>query len=109
MHLDNDPIVCITIVLVAAANIWYVSDNGLDNNDCHSASAPCQNLQTVLDNAKDGADIYVMSDTLSLDAVYKKTWNWLAKQMQRGCVINSSLSYNLHSLSDNLVNVTCSG
>ena len=49
------------------SNTWYVSDDGSDDNDCHSASTPCRNLQTVLNRAADGADIYVTSDTLSLD------------------------------------------
>ena len=52
-------------------NIWYVSDDGSDDNDCHSASAPCRNLQTVLNNATDGADIYVTFDTLSLYGYHK--------------------------------------
>ena len=49
------------------SNIWYVSDYGLDDNDCQVESAPCRNLQTVLDRVTNGADIYVTSDTLSLD------------------------------------------
>ena len=43
------------------SNIWYVSDDGSDDSDCHSASAPCRNLQIVLDRAANGADIYVTS------------------------------------------------
>ena len=48
-------------------NIWYVSDGGSDQNDCHTESTPCRNLQTVLGRAADGAAIYVTSTTLSLD------------------------------------------
>ena len=44
-----------------------MSDYGSDENDCHSVSAPCRSLQTVLNRAADGADIYVTSDTLSID------------------------------------------
>ena len=91
-------------------NIWYVSDGGSDHNDCHSASAPCRNLQIILDRATDGADIYVTSDTLALnfdnDTHYYHTGNvvvWVY------CIINSSLSYTLRSLSDSSIKVTCSG
>ena len=78
-------------------NIWYVSDDGSDYNDCHSESAPCRNLQTVLDRATDGADIYVTSDTLSLSGA------------QDVCLLMSNISYSLSSVNNNLVNVTCSG
>ena len=58
-----------SITASQSVNIWYVSDFGSDDNNCHSASAPCRNLQTILDRAIDGADIYVTSNTLSLDFV----------------------------------------
>ena len=74
--------------LVEIFNTWYISDEGSDQNDCHSESAPCLNLQTVLDRATDGADIYVTSDTLSLDAV---------RDIFNDCVVNSSISYSIQS------------
>ena len=39
------------------ANIWYVSDERSDDNDCQTECTPCKNLQTVLDRASDGADL----------------------------------------------------
>ena len=80
-------------------NIWYVSDYGSDENACHSASAPCRNLQTVLDRATDGADIYVTSDTLSLDG----------HKNEYGCEISSPLSYTISHLDKNMFTFTCSG
>ena len=76
-----------------------MSDDGSDDNDCHSTSAPCRNLQTVLDRATDGADIYVTSPTLSMDFIMKYL----------ECVIKSSLSYTLRSLYNSAIKVTCSG
>ena len=77
------------------SNTWYVSDFGSDRHDCHIESRPCRNLQTVLDRATDGADIYVTSDTLSLDAVHDKV------QEREGivdtCEVKSSISYNISS------------
>ena len=81
-------------------NIWYVSDDGTDDNDCHSASAPCKNLQTVLDRATDGADIYVTSDSLSLDGS-RSEYSW--------CVIDSTLSYTLGHVDNRSFQITCSG
>ena len=72
-------------------NTWYVSDYGSDTNDCHSESAPCKNLQTVLDRAADGADIYVTSTMLSI------------------CTVNSSISFNMSGINGLGINVTCSG
>ena len=80
-------------------NIWYVSDDGSDDNDCHSASAPCRNLQTVLDRATDGADIYVTSDTLSLDG----QTNGIS------CYISSPLSYTISHLNNKMFTFTCPG
>ena len=77
-------------------NTWYVSNASSDDNDCHSASAPCRNLQTVLDRATDGADIYVTSHTLSLDSDYLNE-----------CEIGSPLSYTLSHLDNKLFTVTC--
>ena len=74
------------------SNILYVSDNGSDQNDCPMQSTPCQNLQTVLDRAMDGADIYVTSDTLSLYP----------------CKVNSSLSYNIMRINGEKFSMMCS-
>ena len=76
-----------------------MSDSGSDDNDCHSASAPCRNLQTVLDRAADGADIYVTSPTLSLDYIKK----------DGHCIIISRLSCTLRSLYNSTIKITCSG
>ena len=83
-------------------NIWYVSDDGSDNNDCHSKSAPYRNLQTVLDRATDGADIYVISQTLLLDSNINKCL------YGPYCLVDSSLSYNLYGLYG-MVQLTCKG
>ena len=78
-------------------NIWYVSDDGSDDSDCHSASAPCRNLQTVLNRAIDGADIYVTSDSLSLDR----------HRNEYGCEISSPLSYTISPLYNKMFTFTC--
>ena len=75
------------------SNTWYISDEGSDQNDCHSESAPCLNLQTVLDRATDGADIYVTSDTLSL----------------HGGWVESSISYSIQSVKGVRYRLNCSG
>ena len=67
-------IIFVTISANTILNIWYISDDGSDDNYCHSKVAPCQSLQSVVDRAIDGATIYVTSDTLSLDALHQKTW-----------------------------------
>ena len=90
------------------SNIWYVSDGGSDENDCQTEFTPCKNLQTVLDRATDGADIYVTSDTLSLDAVHGNIsipWS----KMVECCEVNSSVSYNFSRFGGTgfTVNCTC--
>ena len=98
-------------------NTWYVSDYGSDDNDCNSATTLCRNLQTVLDRATDGADIYVTSKTLSLDAVYINTTVYLDYIGDNNdhyktfscCGVVGSISYNISSISGSSVNVTCSG
>lgn len=47
-------------------NTWFLSEFGSDDNDCHSEFTQCRNLQTVLERATDGADIYVTSWRLPL-------------------------------------------
>ena len=73
-----------------------MSADGSDTNDCHSVSAPCRNLQTVLDRATDGADIYVTSDTLSI-------------RKDSRCEVNSNLSYTLKNYNNILTKLTCRG
>ena len=93
-------------------NVWYVSDKGSDDNDCSNGSTPCKNLQTVLDRADDGADIYVTSDTLSLDNVTGSVWlygYYVEHGFHTCCQLNSSLSYSISSLYNTDINFTCSG
>ena len=90
-----------------ATNIWYVSDDGLDDNDCHSESVPCKNLQTVLNRVTDGADIYVKSETLSLNMVHG--FVWIKGKNQSACIINSSMSYTLQSVNNHHFEITCPG
>ena len=82
-----------------------MSDDGSDDNDCHSASAPCRKLQTVLDRATDGADIYVTSNTLSLDF---RIVHISGLYILGDCIIKSSLSYTLRSLYNSTIKLTCS-
>ena len=92
------------------SNIWYVSDDGSDYNDCHSVSAPCRNLQTVLDRATDGTDIYVTSDTLALDGnfIIETTKDYFIDLLQIiVCTIESPLSYTISHLNDSFFTVTC--
>ncbi len=63
LYCDN--LICLT----EQPNIWFVSAYGSDENDCHTESTPCKNLQTVLNRAEDGADIYVTSETLEVGEV----------------------------------------
>ena len=88
-------------------NNWHVSDEGSDDNDCQTESAPCKNLQSVLDRASDGTDIYVTSDTLSLDAVHGK-FRYPMGYMVDCCEVNSSISYNISRLNGTRFNVSCS-
>ena len=81
-------------------NIWYVSDDGSDDNDCHSESTPCRNIQTVLDRVSDGADIYVTSDTLSPDG-YRNKFGFYE--------IKSPLSYTISPMKKKQVTISCEG
>ena len=108
---------------VTESNIWYLSDSGSDDNDCHSESKPCKNLQIVLDRATDGADIYVTSDTLSVNAVHSNTSTKTAliyyyfvhghypfiEEKGNCCRVNTNISYTLSSIHNTTINVTCSG
>ncbi len=80
-----------------------MSDLGSDDNDCHTELTPCKNLQTVLDRAQDGADIYVTSDTLSLDLAqavldevpYKRLFGDYSKT--NCCLVASNMSFSVRS------------
>ena len=100
------------ILDILRREIWLVSDEGSDQYHCQRESTPCKNLQTVLDRASDGAEIYVTSETLSLDLVKDTVWYKMAfwSWTLRGscCFINGSLSYTLRSINGTKTNITCS-
>ena len=89
-----------------------MSDDGSDDNDCHSESVPCRNLQTVLDRATDGADIYVISQTLRVDLVKShteyQTVPWFWQFSGECCLLKSNITYTLRSINENLVYLNCS-
>ena len=85
-----------------------MSDYGSDGNDCQTESTPCKNLQTVLDRASDGADIYVISDKLSLNAVHSQVWYPTFIGIYDCCEVNSSLSYNISRLGGTRFSLNCS-
>ena len=97
---------------VSQKEIWFVSDEGSDRYNCQTESTPCKNLQTVLDRASDGAEIYVTSETLSLDLVNDTLWYriplWSWTFTGSCCLINSSLSYTLRSINETKTNIICS-
>ena len=70
-------------------------------------SSPCRNLQTVLDRATNGADIYVTSDILSLDAVHDNVSH--VDHDHACCLILSSLTYTINSLEGKGFRLNCSG
>ena len=80
-----------------------MSDSGSDDNDCQTESAPCKNLQTVLDRAEDGADIYVTSSELSLDNVsglvriHRMRNHGIKEALYSCCIIRSGISYTISS------------
>ena len=101
------------ILDVLQREIWFVSDEGSDQYNCQTESSPCKNLQTVLDRASDGAEIYVTSEILSLDLFYDTVWykmsHWGTYTMSGSCcLINSSLSYTLRSINGTKTNIICS-
>ena len=78
-HSNSDPMSETQGILdVLQREIWFVSDEGSDQYNCQTESTPCKNLQTVLDRASDGAEIYVTSETLSLDLVNDTVWYKMA-------------------------------
>ena len=102
------------ILNVLQREIWFVSDEGSDRYNCQTEFTPCKNLQTVLDRALDGVEIYVTSETLSLDLVHETVWYkmpiWGIYTISGYCCfINSSLSYTLKSIDGTKTNITCSG
>ena len=112
-HSDSDSISETQGILDVSQNeIWFASDEGSDRDNCQTESTPCRNLQTVLDRASDGAEIYVTSETLSLDLVNDTVWYkmpfWRRPTTGSCCLINSSLSYTLRSINETKTNITCS-
>ena len=117
-HLNKDPVSSPTtqnhrVLDFPQKEIWFVSDEGSDENNCHTESTPCRNLQTVLDRALDDADIYVTSSTLSLALFNASFWDKLAfgkkSSMESCCMIHSNLSYALRSISGISTEIICSG
>ena len=100
------------ILDVSQKEIWFVSDEGSDRYNCQTESTPCKNLQTVLDRASDGAEIYVTSQTISLDLVNDTVWYkrpyFPTPLIGSCCLINSSLSYTLRSINGTKTNIICS-
>ena len=100
------------ILDAAEKEIWFVSDEGSDRDNCQTESTPCKNLQTVLDRTSDGTEIYVTSATLSLDLINDTLWYkmayWRSPITGPCCLINSSLSYTLRSINGTKTNITCS-
>ena len=100
------------ILDVSQKEIWFVSDEGSDRDNCQTESTPCKNLQTVLNRASDHAEIYVTSETLSLDLVKDMVWykmaHWYGKLSGSCCLINSSLSYTLRNINVTKTNIICS-
>ena len=98
---------------VSQKQIWFLSDEGSDRNNCQTESTPCKSLQTVLDKASDGAEIYVTSKTLSLDLVNDTVWYkmsyWRWPVTGSCCLVNSSLTYTLRSISVTKTSIICSG
>ena len=97
---------------VSQKEVWFLSNEGSDRYDCKTESTPCKNLQTVLNRASDGADIYVTSDTLSLNFVNGTVWYTIAYSRAKitgsCCLIISSLSYTLRNINGTRIDITCS-
>ena len=112
-HSDSDPMSKTQEILdVSQKEIWFLSDEGSDQYNCQTESTPCKNLQTVLDRATDGAEIYVTSEILSLDLVNDTIWYkmpyWPIPVTGSCCLINSSLSYTLRNINGTKTNIICS-
>ena len=112
-HSNSDPMSETQGILdVSQKEIWFVSDEGSDRYNCQTESSPCKNLQMVLDRSSDGAEIYVTSETLSLDLVHDTVWYkmpfWETSMSESCCLINSSLSYTLRIINGTKSNIICS-
>ena len=110
-HSNSDPMSETQGILdVSQKETWFVSDEGSDRDNCQTESTPCKNLQTVLNRASDGAEIYVTSETLSLDLVNDTVWYKSVHMKIKGpcCLIKSSLSYTLRSINGTKTNIICS-
>ena len=114
--LKENPAEIFTMFLSVSAfnisNIWYVSDYGSDGNDCQVESAPCRNLQTVLDRGTDGADIYVTSFTLSLhmvteECLKKPRFLWFKNKKLTCCTVESNISYTISSYNERYFTTSC--
>ena len=106
-HSNSDPMSQTQGILdVSQKETWFVSDEGSDRDNCQTESTPCKNLQTVLDRASDGAEIFGTSETLSLDLVNDTVWYKLVQLKITGscCLIDSSLSYTLRSINGTKIN-----
>ena len=112
-HSNSDPVSEKQGILdISQKETWFVSDEGSNRDNCQTESTPCKNLQTVLDRASDGAEIYVSSETLSLDLVNDTVWYkmiyWDWTFTGSCCLINSSLSYTLRSINGTKTKLICS-
>ena len=112
-HLNSDPMSETQGILdVSQKETWFVSDEGSDKYNCQTESTPCKNLQTVLNRASDHAEIYITSETLSLDLVNDTVWYkmtfWSFTLTGSSCLIDSSLSYTLRSINGTKTNIICS-
>ncbi len=69
-----------------------MSDNGSDENDCHTPDLPCKSIQTVFRKASAGVHVLVASDVLTLP---------------NDCSVTSSFSFNLSSSTSDVVSFVC--
>ena len=86
--------------------MWFVSDEGSDQNSCVERSWPCKTLQTVLNRCPDDSVIYVISPGLILNedqscqVKYEKsfriadTFNTILVKCSKGNKLFHSASFN---------------
>ena len=95
----SNPLCILFVDGSTTSNTWFLSEFGSDDNDCHSEFTQCRNLQTVLERATDGADIYVTSWRLPLlrgertDAMALH----IAWEAQKKCPVDVRISFSLRS------------
>ena len=95
----SNPLCILFVDGSTTSNTWFLSEFGSDDNDCHSEFTQCRNLQTVLERATDGADIYVTSRRLPLlrgettDAMALH----IAWEAQKKCPVDVRISFSLRS------------